>query len=116
MGYRSGMVWLAAAVLWGTGLDGVRADDPSPTETQPAAQTPAAPAAPAAKSGAGRGREMIGRTRDDLVKAFGQPVQMMDVTIMGRPPSEAWIYPVGNCLDTYVLLEKTGEVVDYFCR
>ncbi|NGZ05951.1 MAG: hypothetical protein G8237_06295 [Magnetococcales bacterium] len=64
----------------------------------------------------GKGAGMIGRSRDELVQAFGQPKQILDVTLVGRPPSEGWIYPGSQCIDTYVIVEKTGLVVDYFCR
>ncbi|MBF0309381.1 MAG: hypothetical protein HQL56_07640 [Magnetococcales bacterium] len=86
-------------------------------EIKPEAGAPAAPEVRQAKAkSASGGREMIGRNRDELVQRFGQPQQIMDVTLVGRPASEGWVYTGGSCFDTYVVLEQTGEVIDYFCR
>lgn len=64
-------------------------------------------------------KKWIGQHRDQLIAKLGQPNQIIGATILGRPPSEAFIYNPKNpkdCVDAFVVLEETGMIVDYFCR
>lgn len=63
-------------------------------------------------------RQYIGKHKDVLIKDKGSPIQTMDATVMGRPPSEAYVYPVNEvgCYDSFVVLEDSGMILDYFCR
>ncbi len=66
-------------------------------------------------------RQWIGRSRDELIAKFGPPSIVLNATLRGRPPSEAYVYdpsePSRNsCVDAYVIVMKTKEIFDYFCR
>ncbi|MBF0138345.1 MAG: hypothetical protein H7833_03500 [Magnetococcus sp. DMHC-1] len=111
-------------------LAGCVSDKPEPALTGQASvvQEPA-PGSPqasdktgAAKPKAGKSagfKSWIGRNQKELVKEYGQPQQTLDVTLVGRPPSEAFLYDMkdgAGCLHAFVMVEKTGEIIDYFCR
>ncbi|MBF0142295.1 MAG: hypothetical protein HQL59_02395 [Magnetococcales bacterium] len=74
----------------------------------------------AAASGKGSPKGAIGMTREQLVQRYGEPDQTMDVTRLGGPISEAYVYSPertgSKCFDAFVVLEETGEVIDHFCR
>ncbi|MBF0126509.1 MAG: hypothetical protein HQM02_04775 [Magnetococcales bacterium] len=64
-------------------------------------------------------KNLIGANRKDLVAKYGPPNMTMDVTLAGRPPSEGYLYYPKDgkgCIHTFVMIEKTGEIVEYFCR
>ncbi|MEO5378557.1 MAG: hypothetical protein H7832_12365 [Magnetococcus sp. DMHC-6] len=72
-------------------------------------------------SGTSQQSKMIGLTRADLIAQYGQPTQTMDATLTGGPQTEAYVYAPksgssNDCYDTFTILEKTGEIVNYFCR
>ncbi len=64
----------------------------------------------------------IGRHVSELSAAFGRPDGVINATLLGGPPSEAWLYAAdrvadtGDCVNAYVVHMVTGEVLFYFCR
>jgi hypothetical protein len=71
----------------------------------------------------------VGRHSNDLVQSLGEPHMILD----GRPkfadyrdgiPKIMYVYRAApdegvarpTCIDAYVLLAATGEIVDYYCR
>ncbi len=64
----------------------------------------------------------IGRHVSELSAAFGKPDGVINATLLGGPPSEAWLYSAdrvaetGDCVNAYVVHMVTGEVLFYFCR
>ncbi len=62
---------------------------------------------------------LIGSKRQDLIDKLGPPDMTMDVTLIGRPASEGYLYysKTGKgCVNTFVIVEESEEIVDYFCR
>ncbi|MBF0283226.1 MAG: hypothetical protein HQL51_02075 [Magnetococcales bacterium] len=80
----------------------------------------AKPGAKATAKGNAAAKGMVGKHVDELVKRHGPPLQTMNATLLGGPPSEAFVYPpetFGNdCMNAFVVVEKTGEIINYFCR
>ena len=61
----------------------------------------------------------IGANIAELMELHGEPADVIDATLLGRPRSEAYVYPSlqgDGCLDTFVVVVGTGEIIDYFCR
>lgn len=80
-----------------------------------------APARKQAEGESGLRQAWVGKNRTDLIKAFGPPQSILGATVLGRPPTEAYVFNAGKglsegCTHAFTVLEETGEVVDYFCR
>jgi hypothetical protein len=61
----------------------------------------------------------IGKSVNELTNKLGAPVQTLGATLTGGPISTAYLYPSkrsDGCTDAYVVNEKTGQVIKYFCR
>lgn len=125
MGSRSGVI-LACLLLAGCATD--RATPKSAEKTGPQTQNVSASndasatssqAAPKVVAANAAYTSMIGSKREELIKKLGHPNMTMDVTLAGRPPSEGYLYYPKDgqgCVHTFVLVETTEEIIDYFCR
>ena len=71
----------------------------------------------------------IGRHRDELIESLGQPDMILEARpkyseYRGGIPRISYVYrsePVespgrSTCIDAYVVLQATGEIVNYYCR
>jgi hypothetical protein len=62
----------------------------------------------------------LGQHADSLIDELGEPAQIVNATQLGGPGSVALVYtdqPNNNgCIDAYVIVQETGEVLKYFCR
>jgi hypothetical protein len=67
-------------------------------------------------------RAWIGRTHDDLVRAFGAPSFMLEVPGGRLPESYIVVFigsdrGLGRCIDAFVVLkDETATIWNYFCR
>lgn len=66
--------------------------------------------------------EWKGKTGQDLISKYGQPDIVIDTTLLGRPPSEGYVYDESrladnsNCVNVYVMGTSNKVIYDYFCQ
>jgi len=61
----------------------------------------------------------IGANIKQLIATHGQPDEIINATLRGGPDSSAYIYSSlqhDGCIDAFVVLYTTGEIIDYICR
>ncbi len=62
----------------------------------------------------------LGQHADSLIKDLGEPAQIVNATLLGGPGSVALVYTDQpnnmGCIDAYVIVQETGEILKYFCR
>lgn len=109
--------WMACCVVGFLFLTGCATDDIDPEVFEKSRHSPEVEKSRSEGDTRAAGpRSMVGSTREALIKKYGQPGAILDVTLLGRAPSEGYVYAGENCSDTFVVVIKTGDVVDYFCR
>ena len=61
----------------------------------------------------------IGYNVRELIDLYGEPQEIIDARLPGGPPSDAYLYRSlqdDGCVDAFVVVAQTGEIIDYFCR
>ena len=66
-------------------------------------------------------RTWIGRTHDELIRAFGAPAFMLEVPGARLPESYIVVFVgvdrAGQCIDAFVVLkDRSATIWNYFCR